>query len=92
MPNDFKIGDQIVYVPDHAKGDVNHKDAERGFVTGDSVKGDSYFCRYWVKGNPGILRTVANSEATPKMNLVKQDSVLKEIVDIMLKGLGYFDT
>lgn len=59
----LKRGDQIIYVPRHAKGDTDHPNCERGFVT--SVRGDNAFCRYWRKRLPFELRTTANSELTP---------------------------
>lgn len=75
-------GTQIIYVPDHAEGDPEHPDCERGFVT--SVRGDVAFCRYWSKFHRG-LRTVSNSESTPIRNLVVQDSVPQEKVDRLLR-------
>ena len=38
MP-DFKVGQSVLYVPYHARGDVYHKDVESGVVTG---KNDDY--------------------------------------------------
>ncbi len=66
-------GTQIIYVPNHAEGDVNHPDCEEGFVT--SVKGDVAFCRYWLMANPQVLRTKLCSEATPVSNLAVHNSV-----------------
>lgn len=59
----IKPGMQIAYIPNHAEGDINHKDVEVGFVT--SITENGAFCRYWSKHNPGELRTKANSELTP---------------------------
>jgi len=79
----FNRGEQIAYVPRHAQiqhGDEgwtwqdSHPDIEFGFVT--SQRGDTVFCRYWRKGQPGTLRTVANSEGTPEDCLVRYRSVL----------------
>ena len=64
---EFKRGDQIIYVPDHAHG-PGHKDSEEGFVT--SVNDEVVFCRYWNKNNDKILRTLANSEATSPRDLI----------------------
>jgi hypothetical protein len=68
--HDFKPGDQIVYMPDHANNNLNHPDVQIGFVM--SMKDDFAFCRYW-RGTYGKpipeLRTKANSEATPYRNL-----------------------
>lgn len=50
----MKIGTQVAYLPTHADGDVTHPDVEFGFVT--SARGEAHFCRYWRKGQPGVLR------------------------------------
>ena len=55
----MKLGTQIIYVPSHAEGDTNHPDCEFGFVTSTTTLGA--YCRYWRKGEPGVLRTRANS-------------------------------
>ena len=67
---EFKEGDQVAYVPTHAQGDLRHPDVEFGFVMED--RGEHCFCRYFKRGGtPGKppLRTVANSESTPKSML-----------------------
>jgi hypothetical protein len=84
----FQPGDQVAYIPHHAAGDIQHPDVEFGFVTSPSQRGD-YFCRYWRKGQPGTLRTVANSECTPVDCMVKHDSVDQSSVDRLLAVLGY---
>lgn len=78
----LKSGTQIVYVPNHAEGDLNHYDCEIGFVMRDQKDGsDSVFCRYWRKGLAGIeLRTKANSELTPIDNIIVMDSVPQQLV------------
>jgi len=63
-----KMGTQIVYVPNHALGDINHEAAEKGFVT--ATKEDGAFCRFWSKDRPKELRTTANSEFCKYENLV----------------------
>ena len=65
----FKIGDQIVYIPNHAE-DMFHCDAEFGFITGFNSKG-SPFCRYWRNPDRQKLRTTANSECTP-IDMIKK--------------------
>ena len=62
----YKKGDQIAYIPMHADGDISHPDVEFGFVMSDN--GDNCWCRYFreVKNLEPELRTVANSELTPK--------------------------
>lgn len=73
---------QIAYIPDHAEGDINHPDVEFGFVDRRSnTNGDKYFCRYWRKGEPGKLRTVANSELTHARNLVEHDLLSEKDVE-----------
>ncbi len=92
----LRKGDQVAYVPPHAQQrngpygpqkywrtwDPEHPDVEFGFVM--CRQKDSYFCRYWIKGQPGTLRTVANSERTPAWCLVQHDSVKQEIVEATL--------
>jgi hypothetical protein len=86
MSNYLKRGTQIIYLPDHVEGDIHHKDSEPGFVITD--KGDSVFCRYFCKGFLiGDLRTVANSELTPKENLVVKDIYRQDIVDRWVKRI-----
>lgn len=79
----FERGDQIVYVPTHANGDQDHADCEYGFVTSVSSNG-TVFCRFWHKGQPGVLRTVSNSEGTTGINLFKATSVRQRVVDCLL--------
>lgn len=94
----FQRGEQIAYVPTHARvyfedaktdddwlWSVAHPAAEFGFVT--SQRGDTVFCRYWRKGHPGDLRTVANSEGTPADCLVKHRSVRPAVVERALEGI-----
>lgn len=76
----FAPGEQIAYVPLHADGDLNHPDVEFGFVERLSYS-DVYSCRYWRKGELGVLRTVANGEATPAENMMSVWSVPQATVD-----------
>lgn len=78
-------GTQIAYVPNHANGKLDHPDVEFGFVM--SRGDDVHFCRYWVRGAPGMLRTLANSEATPDWNLVEHQSVLQSVVVMAIAGI-----
>jgi len=80
----FKVGDQIAYIPLHANGDLDHWDVEFGFITGFNSEGDP-FCRYWRKGEVGILRTTANSECTPIDMVVVHYSVPQSKVDDFIK-------
>jgi hypothetical protein len=77
-------GDQVIYVPLHAEGDLTHPDCERGFVTTDN--GVNVFVRYFAKDNPRRLRTTANSECTPRRFLVRKDHtpdyVIRELLAV----------
>ena len=42
--SDFKPGDRVVYVPNHAFGDKNHEDSIKGTVS--SVNGYCVFVRF----------------------------------------------
>lgn len=84
----FKIGDQIVYIPNHAKN-MFHPDAEFGFVTGFTISGNSAFCRYWIDREIPELRTTANSEATPMDMLKRCDLYPQPFVNQILYELGY---
>lgn len=43
----FEMGKQVVYVPNHAYGDISHPDAEYGFVTEDRSSVGVVFCRFF---------------------------------------------
>lgn len=83
-------GKQIVYIPDHAKGDITHPDVDFGFITSwnsreeNGVREWTVFCRYYRKHEPGKLRTTANSEATNKRDLYNCESVPQYVVDALL--------
>jgi hypothetical protein len=80
----MEVGNQIAYIPTHAEGDINHPDVEFGFITGFNSQGDP-FCRYWRKGEVGVLRTTANSECTPIDMVVEHWSVQQSRVDGFIK-------
>jgi len=98
MPT-LRRGQQIAYVPPHAQTrngpsgpnkhyrtwDAEHPDVEYGFVMSDAEH--HAFCRFWVKGQLGVLRTTANSERTPKWCLIEYDSVDQAVVDKILATL-----
>lgn len=77
---------QIAYVPQHAKGDLNHPDVQFGFVTSLHRDGENAFCRYWSKYHSG-LRTLANSELTPIQHLVLYASRSSEEVAAAAKQI-----
>ena len=81
----MKPGTQIAYIPDHAKSSgLTHPDVEFGFVMRE--QGNSHFCRYWRKGHPRDLRTIANSELTSNRDLVEVNSVPQGLVDALVEG------
>ena len=83
FPGHLKRGVQIIYVPDHADGDMSHPDCQPGFVT--SVAKEFAFCRYWRMYNgmlidPPDLRTKANSEMTNFNHILIVDTVDQDVV------------
>ena len=84
----MKRGDQIAYIPSHAKGDMDHPDVDFGFVTSISpYDNEIIFCRYWSKHEKGSLRTTANSEATNLRDLRPHKSVPDEAVTYAIKTI-----
>lgn len=80
----LKAGDQIVYLPQHTEGDMNHPDAELGFVVSTRYRQGvppEALCRFWRRGHPGELRTVANGEWAGVEDLALYDSVPQDQVD-----------
>ena len=59
--NDFNIGDNVTYVPNHANNDISHPDCEYGQVTS---KNDKYV---FVKFSPQAV----NGQACDPTNLFK---------------------
>lgn len=84
-PTIFARGDQIMYIPDHANGDVHHKDVELGFITSMTPSGEAAFCRYFHKHNHFELRTTANSESTPLRCLRKITKYDQKFINRLLK-------
>lgn len=93
----MKRGDQIAYVPDHAVADnsyrgLEHPDIQFGFVCSISpYDSEKIFCRYWVKGHPGTLRTTANSVLTDITDLANYTSVEQEVVDKTIQEIQKAD-
>lgn len=85
-PDLLKQGTQILYVPNHAEGDLDHEDVEQGFVTlvGQRVAR----CRFWRKDGTG-LRTRLNSESVAFENLFMFKHRNKKEVEDMLLVCGY---
>jgi hypothetical protein len=90
-PEELQPGEQIAYIPEHAHGDVFHKDVQFGFVTKKMKDDLGWFCRYWLNKKYWKdfvfpeLRTVANSEGTDRRHLVRYASVPQSIVDVWMK-------
>lgn len=86
----LEAGQQIAYTPTHAKGDVNHKDSEWGFV--QEPQGATALCRFWRKTNGehqiGDLRTVANAESANVCDLVPHPHCRQGLVDNFLRLRG----
>jgi hypothetical protein len=61
--NDFKPGDKVRYIPNHAHGKINHPDCEDGIVS--SINEVNVFVRYYDYSG---LKTTA--QATDPDNLV----------------------
>lgn len=74
-------GTQVIYVPMHAKGDVNHPDCEEGFIT--SHNEHYVFCRFWSKypGRENELRTTTCSEAVSPERLIKKETRPQSLIN-----------
>ena len=85
-PQPMRPGTQIVYMPDQAKGDLNHSDVMFGFVV--AQKGEFFhWCHFWSKRNLEKLRTVSGPEMIPNDNLIKKKTVPKKQVEEMMARL-----
>lgn len=83
----WEPGDQIIYMPSHANGDLNHPDCERGFVM-SMGRNDLCFCRFWHKGLVGkSLRTIANSEAVSSRDLIYFEFLDLGLVDRWIESI-----
>lgn len=87
----MKAGTQIAYIPLQARtlnpsDAAKHPDTEFGFVTSEG-KG-IHFCRYWQKQKPGVLRTTANSKATPNDRIMQYISVPHSHIERTLKQIA----
>jgi len=60
---EFKVGDKVIYVPRHAKGDKSHTDCEYGEIT--SMNDLYYFVRYGKR---------IHSQATDKGDLIHAET------------------
>jgi hypothetical protein len=94
--SELSRGTQVVYVPDHADGRLDHPNSEEGFVTsvrtfGGDGSADIAFCRFWSKYHDG-LRTKANSEACFARHLVVKDTRDQTRVDQSLAQIEREDS
>lgn len=80
-------GTQVVYIPNHAHADREHRDCELGFVEYHPPGSDMVHCRYFRRGTTE-LRTVANSEVTPLVNLEVEEHTDQELVAELLRQYG----
>lgn len=83
----MKPEDQIAYIPNHAEGNLDHKDVQFGFVM--SVTENGAFCRYFRSKDNAMLRTVANSELTPFENLVPYELHSKKFIHNLVKSINF---
>jgi hypothetical protein len=79
----FKPGTQVLYIPRHAHGDLNHPDVEAGFVTSaHKVNQVAYVCcRFWANDGSNRLRTLSCSECCNPNNLYIKDTRPQRRVD-----------
>ncbi|MDZ7697913.1 MAG: hypothetical protein U5R49_13640 [Deltaproteobacteria bacterium] len=85
-PQPMRPGTQIVYMPDQAKGDLNHSDVMFGFVV--AHKGEFFhWCHFWSKNKPEILRTRKSPDMVPNDNLIRKKTVPQKQVDEMMAKL-----
>ena len=86
--SELKPGIQIVYIPSHANGRLDHPNSEEGFVTSTKNIGvtEIAYCRFWSKYHDG-LRTKANSEACNAKWLVVKDTHSQKRVDRLLQEI-----
>jgi Zn-finger protein len=88
--NNFKRGDQILYIPDYANENRNHPDVEAGFVTSTKIVSDgstTVFCRFWRNRNCETLRTKSNSEGCDERNLIHYISVNQQTINHLLNSI-----
>ena len=86
----FATGDQITYIPTHAEGDPNHKDAQHGFVTSvrhPGTKREIVFCRFWYDDSHTELRTKANSEGCRPDDLIREHHVAQGRIVRLLQAI-----
>lgn len=84
----FNRGDQIAYIPNHAKSQgLKHPDVEYGFIVSVCPDGKGAFCRYWLKDSINILRTRNNSERTNLGDLALHKTHDQAEIEKLLKNM-----
>jgi len=85
----FERGTQVLYVPRHAHGDLNHPDVEEGFVTSARRVGEValVWCRFWSKEDPTLLRTLSCSERCNPNDLFVKNTRPQCVVDSWIAEL-----
>jgi hypothetical protein len=86
---EFNPGDQIAYIPDHAKGKLNHPATLFGFVAYVDTEQRVAWCRYWSKDDPTRLRTLSNSERTDFRHLLHHKTRTNAEIYALMRELGY---
>ena len=97
--NDFTIGTQVFYVPEHVPiingfGDKNldHPDVERGFIYGltdnfPNARYVRYFNNLSTTGGDLVFRTRVNSQLTSIHQLVAKKYTAQKYIDSIIKQL-----
>ncbi len=91
MAKTLKRGTQVVYVPKHANGQLDHPNSEEGFVTRVvpyPAGADIVYCRFWSKHAPDTLRTRSTSEACFADELIVKRTRPQKAVKAMLKKIA----
>jgi len=71
IQEDYKHGDKVIYIPNHAEGDVRHPDCQQGIVSSVNerfvfVKYDCLACTMTTGDEP------YTAQATKRENLVRR--------------------
>jgi hypothetical protein len=70
---DFAEGDDVIHIPNHAKGDVNHEDVQEGRVTGSNGPSQLVFVEF----QPGMQHTVCYPQNLEKGKRPQANAVAK---------------
>ncbi len=79
MSVEFKKGDRVIYVPNHANGDRNHPDCEHGVICrSDKVNENSYFVKY----DNLATKMVTGDEPYTAALTMAEDLVLESLISV----------